>query len=113
MHDSFKRDENWSQYKMFQNKTRNVIPIAKMFFSESRATQKDTKNICKHFRSYTKKADSSLNTFPDERKINDVTYSDSQNIASKLNEYFPSDCDHINSHSGPVDAPDMKRKMNT
>ena len=46
---------------------------------------------------------------PDELKINDVTYSDSQNIACKLNEYFASVCDHFSSHSDPVDAPDMKK----
>ena len=109
--DSFKKDKNWSQYKTFRNKTRNLIRKAKRnHFSESIATQKDTKTIWKHFRSYTKKTDSTLNTLPDELKINDETYSYSQTIASKLNEYFASVCDHFSSHSDPVDAPDMKKK---
>ena len=108
--DSFKKDKNWSQYKKFRNKTQNLIRKAKRnHFSESIATQKDTKTIWKHFRSYTKKTDSTLKTLPDELKINDETYSDSQNIASKLNEYFASVCDHFSSHSDPVDAPDMKK----
>ena len=105
-----KRIKNWSQYKKFLNKTRTLIRKAKRnHFSESIATHKDTKIIWKHFRSYTKKTDSTLNTLPDELKINDETYSDSQNIASKLNEYFASVCDHFSSHSDPVDAPDMKK----
>ena len=92
---------------------KNLIRKAKRnHFSESIATQKDTKTIWKHFRSYTKKTDSTLNTLPDELKINDETYSDSQNIASKLNEYFASVCDHFSSHSDPVDAPDMKKLDN-
>ena len=63
----------------------------------------------KHFRSYTKKTDSTLTTLPDELKINDETYSNSQNIASKLNKYFASVCDNFSSHSDPVDAPDTKK----
>ena len=31
--------------------------------------------------------------------MNDVTHSDSQNIACKLNEYFASVCDHFSSHN--------------
>ena len=41
--------------------------------------------------------------------MNDVTYSDSQNIARKLKEYFASVCDHFSSHNNPVDAPDMNK----
>ena len=41
--------------------------------------------------------------------MNDVTYSDSQNIACKLNEYFASVCDQFSSHNDSVDAPDMNK----
>ena len=108
MRDSFKKAKNRSQYKIFQNKTQYLIRKAKKnHFSESISSQKDTRTIWKHFRSYTKKTSSPLNTLPDELKMNDVTYSDSQNIACKLNEYFASVCDHFSSHNDPVDAPNM------
>ena len=80
-----------------------------IFFQNQLLPKKIQKNIWKQFRSYTEKADSSLNTLPNELKINDVTYSDCQNSACKLNEYFASICDHFNSHWDPVDAPDMKK----
>ena len=41
--------------------------------------------------------------------MNDVTYSDSQNIACKLKELIASVCDHFSSHHYPVDAPDMNK----
>ena len=41
--------------------------------------------------------------------MNDVTYSDSQNIACKLKELIASVCDHFSSHNYPVDAPDMNK----
>ena len=108
MRDSFKKAKNRSQYKIFRNKTQYHIRKAKMnHFSESISSQKDTRTIWKHFRSYTKKTNSPLNNLPDELKMNDVTYSDSQNIACKLNEYFASVCDHFSSHNDPVDAPNM------
>ena len=110
MRDSFKKAKNWSQYKIFRNKTQYLIRKAKNnHFSESISSQKDTRTIWKYFRSYTKKTKSPLNTLPDELKMNDVTYSDSQNIACKLNEYFAFVCDQINSLNDLVDAPDMNK----
>ena len=110
MRDSFKKAKNWSQYKIFRNKTQYLIRKAKKnHFSESISSQKDTRTIWKHFRSYTKETNSPLNTLPDELKMNDVTYSDSQNIACKLNEYFASVCDQFSSHNDSVDAPDMNK----
>ena len=41
--------------------------------------------------------------------MKDVTYSHSQNIACKLNEYLASVCDHFSSRNDPVDAPDMNK----
>ena len=84
-------------------------PKKKSFFSESISSQKETRTICKHFRSYTKKTNSPLNTLPGKLKMNDVRYSDSQNIACKLNDYFASVCDHFSSHNDPGDAPDMNK----
>ena len=55
MRDTFKRAKNWQEYKKFRNVTRDLIRKAKKkHFSESIASQKDTKNIRKHFRSFNK-----------------------------------------------------------
>ena len=60
----------WSHYKFYRNKIQDLIRKAKRnLFLESIASQKDTKSIWKHFRSYTKKANSPLYNLPDELEI--------------------------------------------
>ena len=42
--DTFKRAKHWTQYKLYQNKTRNLIRTAKKkHFSESITSEKDTR----------------------------------------------------------------------
>ena len=103
MRDTFKRAKNWSKYKLYRNKTRDLIWKAKKkHFSESIASQKDTRTLWKHFRSVTNKDNASLNTLPEELNIDNEIYTDSEKIAVKLNEYFASvsdqyktDCDSL------------------
>ena len=110
MRDSFKKAKNWSQYKIYRNKTQDLIRKAKRHhFSASIVSQKDTRLIWKHLRTFTKNDNSSSNTLPDEIKIDNETYSNSEDIASKLNEYFASVSDHFGSHSDPVDTPDFSK----
>ena len=112
MRDGYKKNKNWPQYKLFRNKTRDLIHVRKAkrhHFSNSIASQKDTRTLWKHFRSYTNKTESPLNTLPDELHIDDETFSDSRHIACKLNEFFASVCDHFNTHSDPVDTPDFNK----
>ena len=93
---------------MCRNKTQDLIREAKRHhFSASIVSQKDTRIIWKHLRTLTKNDDSSSNTLPDEIKIDNETYSNSGDIASKLNEYFASVCDHF--CGDPVDAPDFNK----
>ena len=65
LRDHYKRSKNWSKFKEYRNKTRNLIRAAKKaHFSESIASQKDTRKIWKHFRSLNNKANSAQNTLP-------------------------------------------------
>ena len=46
------------------------------------------KTIWKHFRSFTNKTNCSSNTLPEEFIIDDELYTDSKDIAAKLNEFL-------------------------
>ena len=110
LRDHYKRSKNWSKFKEYRNKTRNLIRAAKKaHFSESIAFQKDTRKIWKHFRSLNNKANSAQNTLPDEILINDQTYTDSKDIAFKLNEFFASVCDQFSFGNDPADHPDLNK----
>ena len=78
MRDNLMRVKNWTQYKKFRNKTRDLIRKAnKKHFSESISSQKDTRTLWKHFRSCTNKGNSSQNSLPEELKVTGETYTDS------------------------------------
>ena len=51
---------------------------------------KDTKSIWKHLRNANKKTTACDNSLPDELEINGQQYTNSQDIAFKLNDYFAS-----------------------
>ena len=108
LRDHYKRSKNWSKFKEYRNKTRNLIRAAKRaHFSESIASQKDVRKIWKHFQSLNNKANSAQNTLPDEILINDQTYTDSKDIALKSNEFFASVCDQFSFGNDPADHPDL------
>ena len=108
MRDTFKRAKNWQEYKKFRNVTRDLIRKAKKkHFSESIASQKDTKTIWKHFRSFTNKNNCSSNTLPEELIIDDELYTDSKDIAAKLNEFFASICVQFNVDGDPANTHDL------
>ena len=50
---------------------------------------KDTKSIWKHLRTANKKTSTCDNALPDELEINGQQYTNSQDIAFKLNDYLP------------------------
>ena len=112
MRDKFKYAQNWPEYKKNRNKVRNLIRKAKkQLFTESITSQKDTKTLWKHFRSYTNKSSASQNSLPEELTMNAITYTESEDIAVKLNEYFASVCDQISTRddfNGPLDLEKLK-----
>ena len=61
------------------------------------------------FRSLNNKAYSAQNTLPDEILINDQTYTDSKDIAFKLNEFFASVYDQLSLGNDPADHPDLNK----
>ena len=97
MRDTFKRAKNWQEYKKLRNVTLDLICKAKKkHFSESIASQKDMKTIWKHFRSFKNKNNCSTNTLPEELIIDDELYTDSKDVAARLNEFFASICVKFN-----------------
>ena len=70
---------------------------------------KDTKSIWKHLRTANKKANACDNSLPDKLEINGQQYTNSQDIAFKLNEYFASISEYINTNDVITSAPDLTK----
>ena len=84
-------DITWDDYRTFRNKTRQLIRHAeRKYFSETVDNCKDTEVLWRHLRTVTTGPKLSINNLPAERVINNERISNSENIASKLNEYFAS-----------------------
>ena len=89
LRDNCKRRNLWSEYKKYPNKVKHLIRVAKRkYFADSVINSKDTKTIWQHFRKVNNKNKCSNNNLPDENFIDAERYTSSEDIASKLNEYF-------------------------
>lgn len=89
--DKYKRLKQWPEYKIYRNKTRNLIRKAKrQHFTNSVENLKDTSTIWRHLRAVNKGSMTSGKSLPDELIIDGEHYTDSQTIATKFNEYFTS-----------------------
>ena len=100
LRDNSKRRKQWSEYKHYRNKTRDLIRSAKRkYFSESIINTKDSKFIWKHLRSINSPTTNSSKTLPDELIINGQKITNSENVAAKLNDYFSSITDILNENT--------------
>ncbi|MCG8046530.1 MAG: reverse transcriptase domain-containing protein [Candidatus Thiodiazotropha endolucinida] len=89
--DKCKRLKLWTEYKHLRNKTRNLIRKAKrQYFSNSIENSKDTSAIWRHLRAVNKGSSTTDNVLPDKLTINGETYTDSETVAVKFNEFFTS-----------------------
>ena len=87
--DNFKRRKLWSDYKIFRNKTKDLIRKAKRkHFSNTVIDSKDTKTIWQHFRKVNNKDTKANSGLPEEIVVDNKRYTQSEDIANKLNEYF-------------------------
>ena len=110
LRDISKRHGNWPEYKKYRNKTKTLIRQAKKHhFSEAVTNLKDTKSIWKHLRTANKKTSACDNSLPDELKINGQQYTSSQDIAFKLNDYFASISEYIDTNDVITSAPDLTK----
>ena len=110
LRDISKRHGNWPDYKKYRNKTKTLIRQAKKHhFSEAVTNLKDTKSIWKHLRTANKKTSACDNALPDELEINGQQYTNSQDIAFKLNDYFASISEYINTEDAITSAPDLTK----
>ena len=110
LRDISKRHGNWPDYKKYRNKTKTLIRQAKKHhFSEAVTNLKDTKSIWKHLRSANKKTSACDKALPDELEINGQQYTNSQDIAFKLNDYFASISEYINTNDVITSAPDLTK----
>ena len=70
---------------------------------------KDTKSIWIHLRTANKKTSACDNSLPDELEINGQQYTNSQDIAFKLNDHFASISEYINTNDVITSAPDLTK----
>ena len=96
LRDNSKRRKQWSEYKHYRNKIRDLI---RSYFSESIINTKDSKFIWKHLHSINSPTTNSSKTLPDELIINGQKITNSENVAAKLNDYFSSITDNLNENS--------------
>ena len=106
LRDISKRHGNWPDYKKYRNKTETLI---RQHFSEAVTNLKYTKSIWKHLRTANKKTSACDNLLPDELEINGQQYTNSQDIAFKLNDYFASISEYINTNDVISSAPDLTK----
>ena len=100
LRDNSKRRKQWSEYKHYRNKTRDLIRSAKRkYFSESIINTKDSKFTWKHLHSINSPTTNSSKTLPDELIINGQKITNSENVAAKLNDFFSSITDILNKNS--------------
>ena len=89
--DKCKRLKQWTDYKYYRNKTRNLIRKAKrQHFTSSVENLKDTSTIWRHLRLVNKGSTTTGKPLPDELLIDGQRITDSHSIAAKFNEYFTS-----------------------
>ena len=101
--DNAKKLKQWTDYKMYRNKTIQLIRQAKRkYFSDSVKNSKDSKTIWNHLRAVNNKKKTTLNNLPRELIMNGETITDSEDIAAKLNAYFSSIADILNDHTDQV-----------
>ena len=72
-------------------------------------TSKSTSSIWKHLSAINKGTTSNANNLPDEIFIDNVLVSDSNEIASKLNEYFSSIARILDNASTSSTEPDLTK----
>ena len=97
LRDNCKRKKQWTEYKKYRNKTRQLIRASKRkHFSESISKSKDTKHIWAHLRTLNGDSKASNNRLPEELIIDNECITNSAEIAQKLNTYFSSIANILN-----------------
>ena len=87
--DNFKHRKLWSDYKIFRNKTKDLIRKAnRKHFSITVINSKDTKTIWQHFRKVNNKDTKANSGLPEELVVDKKRYTQSEDIANKSNKYF-------------------------
>lgn len=113
MRDNCKRKKQWADYKMYRNKTKDLIRKAKRkHFSNSVTNFKDTKTIWKHLRTVNDGPTASTSMLPDELIVDNERFSTSESIASKLNEYFSSISELLNGNNTDTSSLDLTKLQN-
>ena len=87
--DKYKHHKQWTEYKHYRNKVRNLIRKAKrQHFIHSVENLKDTSTIWIHLRAVNKGCMTSGKTLPEELIVDGEQFTDSQTSVSTFNNFF-------------------------
>ena len=108
--DACKRNHLWSEYRKYRNMTKSLIRKAKRkHFSDSVTQSKDTRAMWQHFRKINNKDKSSSSNLPEEIIVDNERHTSSEDVASKLNEYFSTISDKFGSDNPDNVGPDLSK----
>ena len=111
--DNSKRLKQWTKYRIYRNKTKQLIRAAKRkYFTESVSNSKDTKHIWAHLRTVNGDTKASSKHLPQELTIDNKTFTKSEDIAHKLNSYFTSIANIINVNDSDTPALNTEKISN-
>ena len=112
--DNSKRLKQWTEYRIYRNKTKQLIRAAKRkYFTESIPKSKDTKHIWAHLPTVNSDTKASSKHLPQELTIdNEKKNTKSEDIAHKLNSYFTSIANIINANDSDTPALNTEKISN-
>ena len=98
-----KKKKQWIDYKVYRNKTIQLLRQAKRKYFSDSVKNSDSKTIWNHLRAINNKKKTALNNRPSELIINAETITDSEDIVIKLNIHFSSVADILIEHTDDID----------
>ena len=109
--DAFHKAKNWKEYKAWRNKTTSLIRSAKkVFFARSVDENKNCSYLWKHVRNLNNQSDD--RGLPQEIVIYDIKSCESNDIVNRLNQYFTSISERLNSEHSQEDISFDVTKLN-
>ncbi|MCG7877652.1 MAG: reverse transcriptase family protein [Candidatus Thiodiazotropha endolucinida] len=105
-----KKCKNWPEYRRFRNLTKSLIRKAKRnHFSSSVTSHKDTKLIWQQIKSTQNMTQNSSKILPDKLNIDGKIITESHEIASKLNDFFATVSQRLNTNSNALPQDDYSK----
>ena len=109
--DAFHKAKNWKEYKAWRNTITSLIRLAKKgFFARSVDGNKNCSYLWKHVKNLNNQSDD--RGLPQETVIDNIKSCESNDTVNRLNQYFTSVSERLNSEHSQEDIPFNVTKLN-